>query len=118
MAKKEEGVGEIHKESREVKRQYYAFNVIAHETMEERPLVENVRTNIHVPKITFPSFDGNVLRWPAFRDKFVALVDSDSSLVPTEKFRYLAGCVTDRAANVVSSLKMTDTNIIRSFGKN
>lgn len=117
MAEKEEGGG-IHKESREVKRQYYAFNVIAHEPMEERPLVENVRTNIHVPKITLPSFDGNVLRWPAFRDKFVALVDSNSSLAPTEKLRYLAGRVTDRAANVASSLKMTDTNIIRSFGKN
>lgn len=95
---------------REVKNQYYFIHATAQELTVEPQPVQNVRTNLHLPKIKLPSFSGDILQWPTFRDKFVALVDSDPDLSPIEKFHLLAGCVTDRAATVVNSLKMTDMN--------
>lgn len=96
--------------SREIKRQYYFIHAAAQEILMDQSSVQKVRANIHLPKISLPSFNGDILQWPTFRDKFIALVDSDVTLAPIEKFHYLAGCVVDRAASVVNSLKMTDAN--------
>lgn len=96
--------------SREVKKQYYFIHAICHELNNEKPVMQPVRANIHLPKITLPTFDGDILQWTTFRDKFKALIDSDNTLAPIEKFHYLAGCVIGRAAVVVNSLKMTNDN--------
>jgi len=95
--------------SREVKQQYYFINAIAQELIVDLS-GQQAPTNIHLPKITLPSFNGDILKWPAFQNKFVALVDSDVTLALIEQFHYLAGCVVERAAMVVNSLKMTNGN--------
>lgn len=95
---------------REVKKQYYFVHAVYQELCDTKPGAPAIRTNIHLPKISLPTFDGDIFQWVTFRDKFVALIDSDSSLAPIEKFHYLVGCVNGRAAAVVNSLKMTGDN--------
>lgn len=74
---------------------------------------------MHLPKLTLPTIDGDILQWTTFRDKFKASIDSDDTLVTVEKFRYfLAGCVNGRAVVVVNSLKMTPLKTIPLCGTN
>ncbi|XP_050065896.1 uncharacterized protein LOC126554955 [Aphis gossypii] len=46
-----------------------------------------------LPEIPLPYFDGECQNWPAFRDRFQALVDQRSNIPNIDKFYYLLGCL-------------------------
>lgn len=63
-----------------------------------------------LPKFEFPKFDGNALRWCAFRDMFISLIHENNSISDIEKFHYLISCVSGTAQNIVKSLPLTADN--------
>ena len=67
------------------------------------------RTNTRLPELNLPSFSGNYKQWTSFIDLFNSSVDSNSQLSNSEKSEYLKASLTKDAANLLSSLTITDS---------
>ena len=64
-----------------------------------------------LPKLTLPSFSAEYKQWVSFWDRFTTLVDSKRrDLTNVEKLSYLKLALKGDAAQIVSSLLVTDTN--------
>lgn len=59
---------------------------------------------VRLPKLDLPKFDGTLSSWPNFRDTYVALIHSNSSLKDIEKFHYLKASLSGWAAETISSV--------------
>ena len=66
-------------------------------------------TGVKLLLLHLPKFSGNVLEWPAFRDVFVASVDSHKKLSNVQKFTHLRSCLSGRA------LKCIEGNYSKAF---
>ena len=62
--------------------------------------------DVKLPKLSLPSFGGDVLEWPSFWDQFVATVDA-SDLPVVSKFSYLLSLLKGEAKQAVQGLSMT-----------
>lgn len=69
-------------------------------------------SNIKLPPLNLPSFNGNVSRWLQFRDTFQSLIHRNSTLTPTQKFYYLLSALKDEALQAIQSLQICDANYI------
>ena len=63
-----------------------------------------------LPKLTLPSFSGEYTQWVSFWDQFSTLVDSKVDMANVEKLSYLKLSLKGDAAQIISSLLVTDTN--------
>ena len=79
---------------------------------------------MQLPKLTLPSFSGDVLEWPEFWGLFSATVHSNDTLQDVMKFSYLKSCMKGTAAKAISGIPVTDVNyasavdtLISKFGK-
>lgn len=70
----------------------------------------SVKMSPRLPEIPLPKFNGEFREWPAFRDKFSALVDSRTDLSDFEKIYYLVGCLRGSAAEAVQSIPVAADN--------
>lgn len=62
-----------------------------------------------LPEIPLPQFDGDIHKWPAFRDRFDALVSQRPNIPNIERFYYLIGCLHGVAADVISGIPVSGT---------
>lgn len=60
-----------------------------------------------LPEIPLPRYDGDIHKWPAFRDRFEALIVQRSKLSNIEKFYYLIGCVHGAAADAIRGIPVS-----------
>lgn len=74
------------------------------------PTPNNFKSNVKLPTMQLPTFDGNYEQWEHFRDMFLALVDQDSSIDNIRKFYYLSTALTGAAAKVIKSINVTSDN--------
>ena len=65
---------------------------------------------VRLPATELPTFDGDYANWMSFKDLFVALVDSNSSLAPSQKLQYLKGCLEAEPAALIKNMPITDLN--------
>ena len=63
-----------------------------------------------LPKLTLPSSSGEYTQWVSCWDQFTTLVDSKVDMTNVEKLSYLKTSLKSDAAQIVSSLLVTDTN--------
>ena len=63
-----------------------------------------------LPKLTLPSFSGEYTQWVSFWDQFSTLVDSKVDMANVEKLSYLKLSLKGDAAQIISSLLVTDSN--------
>ena len=63
-----------------------------------------------LPKLTLPSFSGEYTQWVSFWDQITTLVDSKRDMTNVEKLSHLKLSLKDDAAQIVSSLLVTDAN--------
>jgi len=61
-----------------------------------------------LPEIPLPYFDGECHNWPAFRDRFVALVDQRANIPNIDKFYYLIGCLHADPREVVKGFSVSN----------
>lgn len=59
-------------------------------TQSGSPQSNSVKTH-HLPKLSIPTFNGDLLKWQTFWDTFQTAVLTDSSLSDIQKFNYLKG---------------------------
>lgn len=67
--------------------------------------------NARLPKIDLPKFDGTIVSWQPFWDKFKALVDN-TDIPPITKFTYLTSVLEGEAKNVLKGISVTDKNYV------
>jgi hypothetical protein len=72
-------------------------------------VVESVRPEAKLPKLSLPKFSGQVLEWYSFWDQFIAIIDQ-SDMPTISKFAYLKSLLEGEAAEVISGLTLTDQN--------
>ncbi|XP_050064202.1 uncharacterized protein LOC126553053 [Aphis gossypii] len=67
----------------------------------------STRVVSRLPEIPLPQFDGDLHKWPAFRDRFVALVSQRPNISNIERYYYLVGCVHGVAADVIRGIPIS-----------
>lgn len=70
----------------------------------------NVSHSVRLPKIDLPKFSGDYLQWPHFFDTFNNLIHEDSNLSKIQKFHYLKSVLVGKAADIVHSLEVSESN--------
>ncbi|XP_074645964.1 uncharacterized protein LOC141902221 [Tubulanus polymorphus] len=65
---------------------------------------------IQLPKLSLPTFDGDILKWQTFFDGFFSAVDSDENLTNIQKFQYLSAQLKGDAAKTIENLSLTNEN--------
>ena len=63
-----------------------------------------------LPKLTLPSFSGEYTQWVSFWDQFSTLLESKVHMANVEKLSYLKLSLKGDAAQIMSSLLVTDAN--------
>ncbi|XP_062530746.1 uncharacterized protein LOC134200893 isoform X1 [Bombyx mori] len=67
-------------------------------------------SNIKLPTIKLPTFDGNYLKWLEFRDTFDSLIHSNETISDINKFHYLRSSLEGGAALIIKSLEFSSKN--------
>jgi hypothetical protein len=74
----------------------------------QSPRSRGSSSNIKLPVISLPNFDGNTFSWLNFRDTFEALLVNNSSLSNVQKFHYLIASLKHEAKELISNLQITN----------
>lgn len=67
-------------------------------------------SHVNKPQLNIPPFSGSLVEWKSFYQLFEALIEKDSALSDIEKLVYLRSYVTGEPLNLISNLKIIDTN--------
>lgn len=67
-------------------------------------------TQMKLPNMSLPAFDGRYEDWPTFQDLFTASIHNNKSLSGSQKLQYLKSCVKGEAASLIKSFTVTDAN--------
>ena len=68
-------------------------------------------TEVRLPKLELPIFEGEVVQWPAFWDQFEAMVDN-SELPDVSKFVYLRSLLKGEALSAINGLTLSSQHYI------
>ncbi|XP_049283815.1 uncharacterized protein LOC125764036 [Anopheles funestus] len=67
-------------------------------------------SNLRLPKIELPTFDGDHTRWLSFRDRFIAMIDASAELPAIAKLQYLLSSLKGEAALPFEHTPLTSDN--------
>jgi len=67
-----------------------------------------------LPKLTLPTFDGDILQWQRFWDSFESSIHSNGNLTDVQKFGYLKAQLEGAAAMTVEGFTLTNANYTRA----
>ncbi|XP_011707972.1 PREDICTED: uncharacterized protein LOC105462820 [Wasmannia auropunctata] len=67
-------------------------------------------SHVRLPKLNLPTFSGKYDEWLSFHDTFMTVIHSNKSLGNVQKFQYLRASLTDKAADIIKSLEISDNN--------
>ena len=73
-------------------------------------------TRVKLPKLTLKTFSGDLGQWMPFWDSVSSAVDENTQLAPVDKFNYLRGLSTGKAADAIAGLSLTATNYDEALG--
>ena len=65
---------------------------------------------VKLPRLEIQKFDGNVLNWSTFWDRFTSSIDDATGINEVEKFNYLLGLLSENAKSCISGLTLTSEN--------
>ncbi|XP_022162657.1 uncharacterized protein LOC111028347 [Myzus persicae] len=68
------------------------------------PHVAQTRVFRRLPEIPLPQFDGDIHKWPAFRDQFLAVVSQFPDIPDIERFYHLRSCIHGSAADIIRGI--------------
>ena len=67
-------------------------------------------TKKSLPRLNLPTFSGSYEAWLGFHDLFKSLVHDDGEIPEIEKLYYLKGSLKDEAAQIISSIELSEEN--------
>ena len=65
---------------------------------------------IKLPKLDFPKYNGEILKWNEFWDSFDSAINKNSALTNVEKMNYLRSKLEGKALLAISGLELTSDN--------
>lgn len=68
------------------------------------------QSNVRLPAISLPRFDGSFDNWLEFRDSFNSLINKNTNIELIQKYQYLKSSLTGNAANLIKSLPVSEAN--------
>ena len=68
------------------------------------------KVQVKLPKLTFPKFYGNILKWSEFWDSFRSAVDQNTGLNAVDKLNYLRRQLEGEAYGCIAGLELTEAN--------
>ncbi|CAH2084595.1 unnamed protein product [Euphydryas editha] len=78
------------------------------------PAVYNSANNncsdIKLPRIQLPTFEGRYEEWPTFYDMFSSLIHNNKNISSVQKLHYLKSNLSGEALNLLSNFSTTDAN--------
>ncbi len=72
-------------------------------------------SNIRLPAMELPTFDGSLEDWRPFKDLFQATVGASVHLSGAQKLQYLKSSLKQKAADQISTLPTTDANYVEAW---
>ena len=72
--------------------------------------VASVNKNVKLPKLDFPKFSGNILKWKEFWDSFTGAIDQNTSLSQVDKLNYLKTKLEGTGLAAISGLELSGDN--------
>lgn len=75
-------------------------------SQDSNPMI--LTTGSRLPEIPLPIYNGDLIGWPVFRDRFNALVVNRGDLSNIERFYYLLGCLRGEALDTISSINVSE----------
>ncbi|XP_055853521.1 uncharacterized protein LOC129917161 [Episyrphus balteatus] len=73
-------------------------------------LLHAARTDIRLPPMKLPCFDGNSKEWKPFEDAFTAFIHGESSISSVQKLHFLLSSLQGPALQVVKGFRITSNN--------
>ncbi|XP_055633242.1 uncharacterized protein LOC129773628 [Toxorhynchites rutilus septentrionalis] len=70
----------------------------------------NPLSNVKLPTITLPEFDGDFNGWLTFHDTFLSMIHSSTEISSVQKFHYVRAALKGEAANLIHSITITAAN--------
>ena len=64
----------------------------------------------NLPKLTLPTFSGDLITWQGFYDSFTSIIDSRKDLSEVDKFQYLLSSLRDEEKHCLQGLPLTSAN--------
>ena len=68
------------------------------------------RVSANLPKLTLPTFSGDLITWQSFYDSFISIIDLRKDLSDIDKFQYLLSSLRDEAKHCLQGLPLTSAN--------
>lgn len=94
-----------------------AMNVTNENSKDSRSSISDdvsVSSTSHVsanlPKLTLPTFSGDLITWQSFYDSFISIIDLRKDLSDIDKFQYLLSSLKDEAKQCLQGLPLTSAN--------
>lgn len=78
-------------------------------------VAEAKSTNVKLPKINLPSFDGDVKFWSSYIDLYNSLIHNNSNLSQIEKFQYLITSLSKEPAALLKSIPVIGDNYLLAY---
>ncbi|GFQ72984.1 retrovirus-related Pol polyprotein from transposon 17.6 [Trichonephila clavata] len=70
---------------------------------------------VKLPKLTLPTFSGNLHDWITFKDLFKASVHNNSNLSNAQKLQYLKSSLKGDAFRIIQSIAISDSNYLTAW---
>lgn len=67
-------------------------------------------SQLRLPKVDLPKFNGSCENWMAFHDIYMSLIHDNQSLSDIQKFHYLLSALSGEAARAIHSLEISSAN--------
>jgi len=68
-----------------------------------------------LPKLSLPSFHGNIVEWQTFWDSFECSVHQNQALSDVQKFAYLRALVHGAASSCIAGFQLTNVNYMKAI---
>ena len=76
----------------------------------------NHRSTVNLPKLTIPTFTGDILKWAEFQDMYKSSVEDHHGLSDVQKFTYLREHLSGVAYETIAGLSVTESNYKIALG--
>lgn len=78
------------------------------------PTISSSSSLLRLPKLTLPTFSGNILDWPTFWDSFESSFHLNSGLPDIQMFSYLKSLTQNAAARTIVGFPLTNANYAKA----
>ncbi|XP_049548300.1 uncharacterized protein LOC125959515 [Anopheles darlingi] len=72
-------------------------------------------SNLRLPKVELPSFDGEVTKWLTFKDRCLAMVHDAAEMPDVVKLQYLLAALKDKVARDFEYVQITAENYLSTW---